>query len=211
MVRITEVSTLLTDYLLGATGLFFGYHVWNIATLHPNPIPLYCWAITFFLLAAAAIIGGTYHGFHESVKQKTAQAMWRSTVYLAALASCTLLLASAFSTLHGVGLVIVLAFSFGKCGWTLLRLQRAHQFRVVIYDYALSLAGLVVVYSMWSSWGVASWMLAGTGVMILGSVVQLCKVTPHRHFNHNDLYHVFQIIALCLFYTGVRAWAFFLY
>ena len=28
------------------------------------------------------------------------------------------------------------------------------------------------------------------------------RLALHRHFNHNDLYHVIQIVALYLFYRG---------
>jgi hypothetical protein len=32
--------------------------------------------------------------------------------------------------------------------------------------------------------------------------VQITELAPHRRFNHNDLYHVIQIVALYLFHHG---------
>jgi hypothetical protein len=34
--------------------------------------------------------------------------------------------------------------------------------------------------------------------------VQASGVTLHRHFNHNDLFHVIQIGATLVFYRGAR-------
>ena len=39
-------------------------------------------------------------------------------------------------------------------------------------------------------------------VSLVGGIVQARRVAPHRHFNHNDLYHVIQMVALYLFYRG---------
>jgi hypothetical protein len=39
---------------------------------------------------------------------------------------------------------------------------------------------------------------------VLAAAVQASGFALHRHFNHNDLYHVVQIAAMVLFYTGAR-------
>ena len=46
------------------------------------------------------------------------------------------------------------------------------------------------------------WMLGGVGVSVLAAGVQASGFALHRHFNHNDLYHVIQIAAMALFYIG---------
>jgi hypothetical protein len=46
------------------------------------------------------------------------------------------------------------------------------------------------------------WMLGGVGVSVLAAGVQASGFALHRHFNHNDLYHVIQIAAMVLFYIG---------
>jgi hypothetical protein len=47
------------------------------------------------------------------------------------------------------------------------------------------------------------WMLAGVGVSVAAALAQAGGVALHRHFNHNDLYHVIQIAAMVLFYRGL--------
>ncbi len=39
---------------------------------------------------------------------------------------------------------------------------------------------------------------------VLGVAVQMRKFAPHPRFNHNDLFHVFQLAALWCLYVAVR-------
>jgi hypothetical protein len=39
-------------------------------------------------------------------------------------------------------------------------------------------------------------------VSVLAALVQQSGLTLHRNFNHNDLYHVIQLVALWLLYRG---------
>ena len=47
-------------------------------------------------------------------------------------------------------------------------------------------------------------ILIGVGVSIAAAAVQASGFELHRHFNHNDLYHVMQIAAMAAFYRGAR-------
>jgi hypothetical protein len=46
-------------------------------------------------------------------------------------------------------------------------------------------------------------MLAGVALSVAAALAQALGVALHRHFNHNDLYHVIQIAAMLLFYRGI--------
>ena len=46
------------------------------------------------------------------------------------------------------------------------------------------------------------WLVGGVLVSLVAGVVQARRLGVHRHFNHNDVYHVIQVIALFLFYRG---------
>jgi hypothetical protein len=48
------------------------------------------------------------------------------------------------------------------------------------------------------------WILAGVAVSVIAALVQASGLALHRHFNHNDLYHVIQIAAMALLYKGAR-------
>jgi hypothetical protein len=46
------------------------------------------------------------------------------------------------------------------------------------------------------------WMKRAIGVSLAGLAVLVLKLAPHRHFNHNDLYHVIQMGGLYCLYRG---------
>lgn len=50
----------------------------------------------------------------------------------------------------------------------------------------------------------AQWLLSGLGVSAVGLVLLGSGLSLHRHFNHNDLYHSVQAVALYLFFRGAR-------
>ena len=48
------------------------------------------------------------------------------------------------------------------------------------------------------------WHAAGLAVSIVGLVIQQGHLSPHPNFNHNDLFHCVQIVALFCFFRGAR-------
>jgi hypothetical protein len=75
----------------------------------------------------------------------------------------------------------------------------------VIADTGIALTGMAALY-LWSMAArrdpASVWMLGGVGVSLLAAAVQVSGFAPHRSFNHNDLYHVIQIVAILFFYAG---------
>jgi hypothetical protein len=70
------------------------------------------------------------------------------------------------------------------------------QFRYVLYDYAITLAGLLGLAAALGARGRpgAGWVVAGVAASALGALVQLGRIGQGRTFNHNDLFHVVQAI-----------------
>ena len=48
----------------------------------------------------------------------------------------------------------------------------------------------------------AGWVAAGVAVSFAGAVVQQSGFSLHRHFNHNDIFHLIQMAGLYLLYRG---------
>ena len=46
------------------------------------------------------------------------------------------------------------------------------------------------------------WLKKGIVVSAVGILLMVSKVSPHQHFNQNDLYHVVQMVGLYCFYRG---------
>ena len=47
-----------------------------------------------------------------------------------------------------------------------------------------------------------AWLIAGVLVSLVAGLVQARRLALHRQFNHNDLYHVIQMVALYAFFRG---------
>jgi hypothetical protein len=56
--------------------------------------------------------------------------------------------------------------------------------------------------SIQKSDGTLKWMVAGIAVTLIGALVQQTGFRHHADFNHNDAYHVIQLVALYLFFKG---------
>jgi len=52
--------------------------------------------------------------------------------------------------------------------------------------------------------GNVPWLAAGALLTAAGYALLLGGVSPHAHFNHNDLYHSIQTVALYLFFKGAE-------
>ena len=48
------------------------------------------------------------------------------------------------------------------------------------------------------------WLKAGLWVSLAGLAIQQLRLAPHPNFNHNDLYHSVQAVALYCFYRGAK-------
>ncbi|HUP45385.1 MAG TPA: hypothetical protein VM779_07715 [Thermoanaerobaculia bacterium] len=175
---MAEPMTVATDYLLAIAAIVFGVRLWRAGAR--------MWAVAFFATAAAAILGGTYHGW-------PALPLWKPAVYAVGIASLFLLagLGRAFLLLAIVKFTVYAA-------WMAVH----DDFRYVIYDYGLTLA-ILAIYAIAKIRDAGSrWVLASIGVSVIAAAVQQSGFAIHRHFNHNDLYHLMQIAALWLLYRG---------
>ncbi|MDA0206862.1 MAG: hypothetical protein O3A53_16985 [Acidobacteria bacterium] len=105
---------------------------------------------------------------------------------------------------HRVGSWLIFAAAVKLAGylyWTTVR----PEFSMAVYDYvpnmlAVLVMGLILKRRLRDPAG--SWLAAGVVVSFLAAGVQLSGLTLAENFNHNDLYHVIQMIALVLFYRG---------
>jgi len=107
--------------------------------------------------------------------------------------------ASAEKALLAIAAATLLLYS----AWILAR----SEYVFAIADTGVALAAVAALHA-WSALRrrdtASRWILAGVGVSLIAAAVQASGFAPHRHFNHNDLYHVIQTGAMLLLYAGVR-------
>lgn len=185
--NLHEPTTLATDYLLFLASLVFAIRLWRV--FRP-------WSLAFFFTALGSLFGGTYHGFLHMLTPFAAEAIWKATVFAIGLASFFLLLgtARALTTFAVVKLIVYTS-------WMITH----DDFLWVMLDYGATM--LIIGAVQIAAWireraPSAPWVIGSIAVAIAGALVQASGLTLHRHFNHNDLYHVIQLVALWLLYRG---------
>jgi hypothetical protein len=200
---IGEPATLVTDYLMAGIALVFSI---DLARRADGQGHVVWWSRAFGLLAAGAFLGGSWHGFHEWLPLSIAGAFWWSTLASTALASFAFMRASALQWL-APGRDELWAWIAGiKLAAVLAAQSMRPDFLVSVLDFAASALFLTVAAGLGRRRQPAAFafVVAGVGLFAVGVVVQQGGVSPHRRFNHNDLFHVIQGAANACFFLSAR-------
>ncbi len=194
---ISEPMTLATDYVLAAAAAVMAVLVLRTAGEQDSRR---WWGVAFIALALGAALGGTYHGLRIA-------ALWKPTVLVLGVASAAMVAGSAVATTRGMWRPALLAVAAAKLAiyWTWV--WRDDRFIWVVADTGSAFALVALLHLLgWRRPG-SRWIVAGVAVSIAAAAVQATGLDLHRHFNHNDLYHLVQLGALLLYYRGVRVLA----
>jgi hypothetical protein len=188
---LSEPMTLATDYLLGGVTAWLCFLLFKHSEAQRARL---WWGVAFAALALGALLGGTWHGFVQS------EPLWVATLVVVGAASCAMVVGSVLATLRGAVRNVALWLAGGKLlsylGW----LWERTDFIVVIIDTGIAFAVVAALHL----WRFNGWIVAGVAVSIAAALMQASGFAVHRHFNHNDLYHVIQIAAMVVFYRGAR-------
>lgn len=203
----SEPMTALTDYLLAAVGWWCGARLYRTAR-HETNLPQQGWALAFFFIGLGAVLGGTSHGFALYLGDDASTAIWKATVYAVGVSMWF----AVAGTIAGSGLPHGWRKFFGfvnSAGLVVYAVWMLYHsdFVYVIADYLAAMLAVALLqgYALFRHRGdSAPWIIAGVTVTLLGALIQQSGFAMHRHFNHNDLYHVVQIGGLLLLYRGAR-------
>jgi hypothetical protein len=153
----------------------------------------------------AAIIGALAHGTDPARDEALRARFWRGALYATGFIGAATVASVAFFAARGSIRSAILVFAVMKLIVFIVRVARQPEFRVAAADYGAALAILLAgaAYEMIRRRASGmTWLIAGVLVSLVAGIVQARKLTLHRHFNNNDLYHVIQMAALYAFYRG---------
>lgn len=204
---LLEPDVALTDYGLALECALF---VWWVRRHGQPESALRFWFIVFFAaLGAAALLGGSVHGFVGDSRSLIHALLWGGTLIAIGVAGLAGWGIGARLALSTAGSIVIRVAAIALAGYIVVVLFVAHSFAVAVIYYlpaaAFLLAAFLTVYARQR----ARWSLIGAGgiaLMFIAAAVQQLGIGLHpRYFNHNALYHVFQGIALALLYVAARA------
>lgn len=203
-VRITEPTTMLTDYALAAVNLACAQSLFRASRLsHQTSVRL--WAVAFTTTAAAAICGGTFHGFGPNVSKTWQFVLWKSTLYAIGLTSLCMLAGTIVASVRNPLRRWLLRAAGLKFVVYALWIARHDDFRYAIYDYAPAMLTVLLLQTRAVAnrrAASARWIIAGVLLSFGAAGIQQSELTLHKHFNHNDLYHVVQMGACYVLFRG---------
>jgi hypothetical protein len=194
---IHEPATLATDLLLAGLG---GWLAWRLRRkVTPDNRAAVWWCAALGAMALSALVGGLYHGFAPNFSTAVDGAWWRLVLALI----CGMGLTMEVSLIHeikprGRGWMRVAGVKF------LLSVSAVMfwpDFLVAMIDYGLAmLAWVVAALILRRGW--SAWMMLGVGLSALAGWVQQSGWGLAAGFNHNDVFHVIQALALLGFYRA---------
>lgn len=204
--QITEPTTMITDYLVAGLSVYFWWQLLQDARERQVKAESW-WSWAFLATAVGAMAGGTSHGFTIYLGQLGWLIFWKLTIYSLAMASWCLLVATLISSFKGRTRVLLVVLASLKFVLYAGFMVRENDFDYVIYDYGSTML-IVLLLQLWC-WmhrrtPAAPWIIGGIAVSFAASQIQMSEFTLHRHFNHNDLFHVVQMLGLALLYKGGR-------
>jgi hypothetical protein len=195
--------TLATDYALAAANGYFGMRL-----LGGTSPARRCWGAGFVALGASALLGGTYHGFGAVLGARALAALWQITAWAIGAGCFLLLLGIARAGLPSgprrwlVALATALFLAYAALS------TRSQDYLLQVAYTGVTMLFILVVSLLRLRVGgrFALWMVAGVAVSAVAAGVQAAGLAPHRRFNHNDLYHVIQMLGMYLFFRGGMLW-----
>ena len=199
--------TMATDYLLAIGSWTFAYRLVS-ARRDTNTAAAVLWAAGFVLVGLGAAAGGTFHGFTRALSPALLSALWEITCLAVGLGTLLMLVAAARQFLSRWWVIMIATAAVVKFILYAVEVARNDDFRTVIGNYAIVMIAILVIALFDAvAWkGTASrWIIAGIAVSFAAAAVQAMRIAPHHHFNHNDLYHVVQLIGLWMIYRGAGA------
>jgi uncharacterized protein DUF6962 len=202
MIPTGEVVTMVTDYLLAATAFGAAMWLWKSAA----GVPGRWWAVAFVATGVAAVLGGTSHGYAPVIDKQTHGLVWRFTYVTVGIANFCILYGAALAAVPRRFFRAAVAVLLARMLAVAAALIVVAQFRFVLYDYAITLVGLLALAAALGAQRQpgARWIVAGVAASTIGAVVQLTRIGQGRVFNHNDLFHVVQAIGIALYARGGR-------
>jgi len=209
---ISEPATLVTDYLLALFTGALGRRLGSIASAAEllgfidKARALRWWSVAFMATAVAGAAGGTVHGFQHEMPRVATKLLWLVT--LESLVVAAFAVVSAAIVLAGWSwrtrfiATFAAGVAFGSYGlWVI----RNPVFLMAILAYGAAFAVLVGVRLFTRPLDLGGrLLLAGVVLSLIAAGIQQSGVAIHRNFNHNDLYHVVQAVAVWFLYLAAK-------
>lgn len=198
-----EPTTTLTDYAIFLLGLYFSWETYLVWESQGSLFHL-LWGGSFLSVAISGFLGGASHGFGPKLEPVIKIILWRLTLIFVGITGLLLAMSAAtffisddtMSAMFVTAGILLIIYFF--------RIKKDDAFRsAVSFNLPLVLLSLILFLIVFFNGRTGALSIAiGLVVSLVAAGVQRSGFTFHRHFNHNDLYHVVQMLSMFLMFTG---------
>lgn len=204
---ISEPATLATDDLLAGVAIALGWDLLRRNRSDPRRSRRF-WGGALVVLGLAALAGGTWHGFVNTLPERPAAILWKTTMGLVGVADLLMLCGSIAAAIPRRWQRPAMAAALAKLVVYAMIASAHDEYRYVVFDSVVSFLAILLIHAIPGSVRNepgARFILAGLLLSCVAAAVQLLRIAPHPRFNHNDLYHLIQVGAIVTLYRGARA------
>jgi hypothetical protein len=201
---MAEPLTAITDWLLAAVTFVLGGRLVRAGRRERIAVQLH-WGAATLVLGVAAAVGGTYHAFHDRMSAGSAATLWQITTLAAGAAVALLLVGGIRSTIDRARQRLLIAAVICEflvyAAWMLTH----DDFLWVIAHSAAGFACLLLleIRAALAGRAGAAWALLAIVTFFAAAAVQQSDAHLGR-LNHNDVYHLVQLLGVALLYRGAR-------
>lgn len=197
--------TVFTDLLIFGLGLYlarevYGVHITKLMDVHLQ------FTLVFFFMGLAGLLGALTHGIGPHLPNGIHQFLWKLALISIGLSTFSMLMGSFYHVLANETISWLKWLPFIALVAYFILIRRNDDFKTVVrfYTPAMTLVLLMMLYSWLRFHGAGTgWIILSILVSFGGAIVQQSGFALHKHFNHNDIYHVIQMGGMYLLYRGV--------
>ncbi|MHA2028908.1 MAG: DUF6962 family protein [Candidatus Kariarchaeaceae archaeon] len=203
--QITEPMTMITDYLIAIELLIF---IWLLRSSLSNT-SVFFFELLFLATAIGAIAGGTAHGFAEYLGETGRNKTWLITVQGIGFGTTFFelgLITEYFSgTTKSVGIAAVIIQLVAFEYWILTKDEIKFSDVILNYGGTMLISLIYLIFSYYNDEKTSMlYLIISIVIGFLAAIIQQSGFAIHKHFNHNDIYHVIQMFGLYYFYLAAK-------
>ena len=201
---ISEPVTMLTDYLIFGQSMLLAWYLHRSIGDGKNQAKRF-WTWALLAVGLASLFGGTYHGFSLVIPKHLNVYLWQATTMSIGFVSCFMVVGTVLATVKPPWRNLLILVSAAQLLFYLGWMTAHDEFLYVILNYVPSMVlvfALQAIAFVTSRSGSEGFIMSGIIVSFVGAGVQQSGFALHQHFNHNDLYHVIQMLGIYLLYRG---------
>ena len=194
-------TTAITNYMMGCIGLYLG---WQTLQIQGSLFHI-LWACSFFSLSLGAFFWGSHYVFGPRLQNYITKVIWMLTLIFFGTTGLFLACSAATFYINETGKFGLMLGSAILVIKYVLGLNKNDTFHHAIKFYVtliiLALIGFIPAFFSLGYTG-ALQIVIGLLVNLSAAGVQASGLTLHKHFNHNDLFYVIQVLGMILIYRG---------